>query len=114
MDDKITIRIDSILRHIDQITDDLRNLSLNDLENSNLIQRAVSFSIAQIGETMVKLEPVLSKQYPELPWAESRGMRNFIVHNYDSIDIAEIFKTAKDDLPLLKTKLIDIKNLWVS
>ena len=109
MDDKVLLRICSIISYINQVCKDLDGLSLEDLKQSNLLQRAVSFSIAQIGETMTKLEPSLSNRYPDLPWIEARGMRNFIVHDYQSIDIEEVYKTIKDDLPLLKTKLQLIK-----
>lgn len=49
MDEKILMRIYSILEHINQILEDTKSVSLEELCKSNLLLRATCFSIAQIG-----------------------------------------------------------------
>lgn len=56
MDDLLVDRIDSLLKHIDEIENDLKGLTIKELENSNQLLRAVCFSLAQIGEQMNQLE----------------------------------------------------------
>ena len=36
-------------------------------------------------------------------------MRNFIVHDYVNIEIEDVYKTAKNDLPILKTAFEQIR-----
>lgn len=51
MDEKILMRIHSILEHINQVLEDTKGVSLEELRKSSLLLRATCFSIAQIGET---------------------------------------------------------------
>jgi uncharacterized protein with HEPN domain len=64
-----------------------------------------------IGELVKKIEKVtdqsLLKNYPTIPWAEIKGMRNIVVHDYFNIDAEEIFNTCKEDIPRL-SKTVDI------
>ena len=98
MDDKILLRIDSLLNHIDQVLSDTKGVSLEELEKSNLLLRATCFSISQIGEMMNQLEQKLSSKYPDLPWVEARKMRNIIVHDYGSTDVEQVYSTIHNDL----------------
>ena len=68
MDDRTLLRIDALLKHIDQIFDDTENIGFDELKNSNLLLRAVCFSMAQIGEMMSQLQENLGKKYWRLPW----------------------------------------------
>ena len=109
MDEKIIIRINSILNHIDEVTDDLKPITFEEFEKSTLYMRATSFSIALIGEQMINLQSKIGNDYPNLPWLRARGMRNFIVHDYDSVDPIEVYQTATKDLPELKEALLKVK-----
>ena len=111
MEDRILLRIDSILRHIEKVLSQTKGLRIQELEEQDLLLRATCFSIAQIGEQMVKLEDQLGTKYPGLPWRSARGMRNFIVHDYDHIDVAQVHSTVNQDLPALKTAFLIIKSV---
>ena len=109
MDDKILLRIDSLLSHIDQVLSDTKGVSLEELEKSNLLLRATCFSISQIGEMMNQLEQKLSSKYPDLPWVEARKMRNIIVHDYGSTDVEQVYSTIHNDLIPLKEAFLKLK-----
>ena len=109
MDDKITLRIDSILKHIDEVLEDTKEATLLDYKNSRLLLKSTCFSICQIGEQMTKIEEIMKNKYPELPWKSARGMRNFIIHDYNSVDVEQIYTTVKNDLPILRTMFERIK-----
>ena len=81
MDEKVLMRIYSILEHINQVLEDTKGVSLEELRKSNLLLRATCFSIAQIGEMMNQLEKALAEKYWNLPWMPARKMRNIIVHD---------------------------------
>lgn len=110
MEDKTLLRIDSLLKHINQVLEDTDGLAIDDLTNSNLLLRATCFSIAQIGEIMNQLEKTMGEKYPNLPWIPARRMRNVIVHDYGGTDVKQIYSTIHNDLPSLKEKFIAIKN----
>ena len=96
-------RIESILKHIDSITDDLKDKSLDDFQKSDLYVRATCFSLMQIGEEMNKLKEKLGEKYAHLPWQDTRSMRNVIVHDYGKVNVELVYLTIKNNLPSLKT-----------
>lgn len=102
MDDKASIRIDSILHNIDLVLNYAKGIKIEDLNEDDVLYRGICFSLAQIGEQMIALEKKIGILYPDLPWHEARVMRNFIVHDYDNTDINLISSTIKNDIPQLK------------
>ena len=110
MDRELLInRIDSVLEHIRLVLNDTNDLSVNEIKESSLLLRATCFSIAQIGETMNQIEKELSTKYCDLPWIGARRMRNVIVHDYDGIDIEQVYSVIHDDLPILETAFLQVK-----
>ena len=109
MDDKVLLRIDSLLKHIDLVLNDTNGVDVSKLEEGNILFRATCFSISQIGEQMVQLEKKIGDKYPHVPWIYARNMRNFIVHDYDSVDPEQVASTINIDLPTLKESFLQIK-----
>ncbi|MDR2145884.1 MAG: DUF86 domain-containing protein [Tannerella sp.] len=68
----------------------------------------VTIRLMTVGEEIRKIDKrtkgQLLVQYPNIEWRKIIGMRNFIAHEYFSIDAADIFDTVKIDVkPLLTT-----------
>ena len=110
MDDKCLQRIDGLLKTIDKVEEMMDNITFSEFCKSRLMVDAISFSVAQIGERMIKLEELLSDKYPNLPWKKARGMRNIIFHDYDNSDPKTVYNTAVNDLPVLKQQFLKIKD----
>jgi uncharacterized protein with HEPN domain len=68
------------------------------------IQDAVARRFTVIGEAsaaLLRKYPDFCKEYKEISFREAKGLRNFIVHDYDGIDWQIIFEAAKNDIPEL-------------
>jgi uncharacterized protein with HEPN domain len=74
-------------------------------ERDELLASAVCFQIVILGEAVRRLSDNLRSAHPEVPWSDVAGMRNQLVHRYDRIDLAEVWLTAKFDVPPLSTQL---------
>ena len=109
MDNKVLMRVDSLLRHIDFVLKDTEGVDVSSLGEFDVLFRATCFSISQIGEQMVQLEKKIGKDYPQIPWIYARTMRNFIVHDYDRVDPKQVQSTITLDLPLLKESFLLVK-----
>ena len=75
---------------------------LNDIEG----QMAVLMAIAQIGETLQKIDDEVLKKYDLLE--DKKGAyytRNYIVHDYEGVNLAFIEKIIREFLPELKEKM---------
>ena len=102
-------RINTIIKHAETVEKDIEGLSLEQFKESDILVRATTFLIAQIGEQMIKIEETLKDDYEDLPWKEARNMRNLIVHVYDSVKAEVVYQTAKEDLNSLKSKMLLIR-----
>ena len=108
----------SLLAKIDFILEMMNNInkiverhngivdSLNDFEG----QMALLMAISQIGETLKKLDDFIIEKY-DLK-ADKEGAyytRNYIVHDYEGVDLGFIENIMRVYLPKLKEKILKIK-----
>jgi uncharacterized protein with HEPN domain len=59
-----------------------------------------------IGESSSHLPLEIKEQYEDVPWSMMKGIRNILTHEYFGIDLEIVWKTVKDDLPILKKRLL--------
>ena len=74
--------------------------------------RALVNCFTEIGEAASRLTPPGRVLVGKLPWRKIVGMRNIVVHVYWGIDLAELVKTAHDDLPGLIAALQSALAAW--
>ena len=114
MSNDLTPRDASILRHMLQycleIDAALNHFGDNEalfMENA-VFRNAVCMPIQQIGELAKHLSDAFTETYPQIPWRQIKGMRDWFAHQYLSMDSAVIWNVAKADLPPLKAFLLDL------
>jgi uncharacterized protein with HEPN domain len=97
------IYLEDIIRAIDLITEKyVFKFSFKEFDKDKKTQDAVIRQVAIIGEAMGRFDKIFVKNNPELPFKEAVAMRNILVHDYDWVDTAQVWKTIKKDLPKLR------------
>lgn len=104
-------KVEFILEMIDNINEIVRRhngivKTLEDFEG----QMAVLMGISQIGETLKKFDDETVEQYNLK--ADRDGAyytRNYIVHDYEGVDLGFIENIVRIYLPELKEKLLNMK-----
>ena len=66
-------------------------------------KEVVCFNLFQIGELANGLSVEFIKEYNKVPWKQIIGMRNRIVHGYDTINMEIVWITAIESIPELKS-----------
>ncbi len=61
-----------------------------------------------IGEAVSKLSDELKEQYPNVLWQQIKSFRNKLVHEYFGIDSVIVWDVVKNELPMLKSQIVDI------
>jgi uncharacterized protein with HEPN domain len=65
-------------------------------------QSAILHQLLVIGEAVKRLSEEFRAEFPEIPWARIAGMRDKLIHQYDAVDLDEIWETVtKDIAPLI-------------
>lgn len=78
---------------------------IGELEADTTMQWALAYRLIVIGEATRRVSASFCDEYPEIPWLDARDMRNVVVHEYDRIVLAVLWKTVRDDLPPLIEQL---------
>jgi uncharacterized protein with HEPN domain len=101
------LRLKDILSAINDARNDLGEMSLEQFQGDSKTQRAVIQSLTVIGEAshlLQKYRPELELSHADL-WeqlSDAYAMRNFLTHQYFQIQSDIVYKTVKDDLPVLE------------
>ena len=65
-------------------------------------QSAILHQLLVIGEAVKRLSEDFRARHPEIPWTGIAGMRDKLIHQYDAVDLDEVWKTVtKDIAPLI-------------
>jgi uncharacterized protein with HEPN domain len=54
-----------------------------------------------VGEAAGRVPPEERVRHPDIPWPEIVGLRNRLIHGYDSVDFDILWQIVSDDLPTL-------------
>ncbi|MCX6029827.1 MAG: DUF86 domain-containing protein [Chloroflexi bacterium] len=68
-------------------------------------QSAVLHQLMVLGEAVKRLSSEFRLRYPEIPWPLIAGMRDNLIHECDSVDLDEVWRTADRDIPRLLQQL---------
>jgi len=76
-----------------------------ELQNNRVLELAVTRLVEIVGEASAKLSPEIREKYSSIPWPHIIGMRNRLIHGYDSVDHDVLWDTIEIDLPPLIIEL---------
>ena len=82
---------------VGNIINDTKNFFGNDylkFEDNNIYQNAILTPVTQIGELVKKLPLDFRNKYNQIPWRNIAGMRDIVVHNYETIDKLILWNVA--------------------
>jgi len=82
--------------------------SWDQFEEDIQCQDAVLRRIEIIGEAARHISPQTRKKHPQIPWREMTTLRNLVIHEYDVVDINQVWDTAQNKLPALVEELSKI------
>ena len=106
--------IEDVLKTIQKRTESITSSSDFLCSDSGMILLdSVCMKLVAVGESIKNIDKITNKQlfrdYPNINWRDVMGMRDIIVHHCFDIDADEIYKTLKEDIPLLLIALQEIQ-----
>ncbi|HYE63663.1 MAG TPA: HepT-like ribonuclease domain-containing protein [Phycisphaerales bacterium] len=86
--------------------------TIEDLQSSRLLLRALMSCVQEIGEAASKISPAARMRLPELPWKDVVGVRQIMVHVYWGVRADRLWHTVTVDLPDLVSKIEKVLAEW--
>ena len=77
----------------------------DEFEKDMLLQDAVVRRLEIIGEATKRLSENFRLSRPDLPWKQMAGMRDVLIHDYDTVDLDLLWDTATQSIPTLISQL---------
>lgn len=77
-------------------------------------QMAVSMALVILGESVarvLKLNPHIADDHPEIPWMKIKAIRNLVAHDYFELEFEVVWKTVREDLPQLLSQLRALRHI---
>lgn len=107
MDNKKTDQyyIQKIVTDIEFIIVHTAGLTIEQLEDNEVLVDSVMFRLIQVSENSDKLTESFKEQHKEFPWRAMKGLRNRIVHEYGNVDMSVVYDTIQNDIPELLQNL---------
>ena len=87
--------------------------SRRDLDADRVLNLALVRLLEIVGEAAAKVTPEARTRYAAVPWWEIIGLRNRLIHGYDSVDFDILWHIVEDDLPALVSVLAADPNLSI-
>ena len=64
-------------------------------------QSAVLHQLLVLGEAVKRLSDDFRLKNADIPWRKVAGLRDVLIHEYDTVDAEEVWRTVSFDLPEL-------------
>jgi uncharacterized protein with HEPN domain len=91
--------IEDILDAISKIRRYTEGMSFEEYAQTPMAIDAVNMNFIVLGEAARNVPKDVEVRYSDVPWAKMRGMRNVAVHEYPTMNLSTVWKTAKKNLP---------------
>ncbi len=93
--------VGKILKDLRFIISHTQNLTLEELENNEILCDSILFRLIQISENSLKLTSAFKEKHKEMSWQAMKGMRNRIVHEYGDVQLDIVYQTVTQNIPEL-------------
>ena len=98
-------RLRHMLVHAREVVELTHEKTRADLDSDRVLSLALARLLEIIGEAAGRVPVQERSQHPDIPWPEIVGLRNRLIHGYDSVDNDILWRIISRDIPDLVQKL---------
>ena len=89
------IIIQKVLSELNLGSEMLGDASLESFLSNEMLKRAISMTVINIGELIKNITPELRSDHPDIPWKAIAGMRDLTAHKYQTLRMEDVYYTVK-------------------
>lgn len=97
--------LEDITNSILNIEEFIKGISHTSFLKDKKSQSAVIRELEIIGEASKNIPQEVRDKHKELPWRDMSRMRNKLIHGYFNINLDMLWKTIKERIPEIKSKI---------
>jgi uncharacterized protein with HEPN domain len=97
-----------ILEAIEKLEEITTTTSNEEYLKNWIIQDAILKNFIVIGEAVANIDEEVKLKYTSINWRGAKSMRNFIVHEYFSVDLNFVWETIFETIPNFKKDISKI------
>lgn len=101
-------RIEHILSALDILISNRNRYSDEVIVGDSIIFFGFVKHLETIGEAAYKLTKEFKESHKEIEWSEIEGMRHVMVHGYYQIEKGIVISTIREEIDILRNKIMDI------
>ena len=99
------VRVHHMLDHSREAVEMTRGRIRGDLDRDRLLNLALVRLVEVIGEAASRVPEEYRSRHPQVPWRQTMGMRNRLIHGYDTVNFDILWTIIQEDLPPLIEQL---------
>ena len=99
--DSDTVRLLHMLEHAREAVELISSRKRDDLDDDRVLSLALVRLLEIVGEAAGRVSPQAQANRPDIPWSQIVGLRNRLIHGYDSVDMDILWQVLVEDLPEL-------------
>ena len=97
-----------MLEAMDKAVQFVGDFDLSEFELDEQCSYAVIRCLEIVGEAAKKIPAAVRRKHDAIPWKNLAGMRDKLIHDYAGVDLEVVFKTVKEDIPMVRQLLIGL------
>jgi len=91
-----------MLEAVDRVCDYTTGMKFARFSENEMAIDAVLRNLEILGEAARHVPQGTKEKHPGIPWKNLVGLRNIVAHQYHGVDLDNIWKIIRDDLPPLR------------
>ena len=100
--------LQKIIQEIDIADEMMKEKSLEDFKNNEMLKRAVCMTVINIGELIKNITDETKQKNKQVPWKAAAGFRDIAAHKYQTLKMEDVYQTVIQDFPELRKLLLNI------
>jgi uncharacterized protein with HEPN domain len=101
-------RLQDILEALDSVTQMIAGRTEAQFLSDTTLCYAVAHRLTVVGEAAGRISRAVTDTNPSVPWPDIVGLRNILVHQYFGIHWPLVWRTASNDVPVLRSRIAEI------
>ena len=97
-----------IIQEIDIAAEMMKEKSLEDFKDNEMLKRAVCMTVINIGELIKNITDETKQKNKQVPWKAAAGFRDIAAHKYQTLKMEDVYQTVIQDFPELRKLLLSI------